>query len=260
MHGSLKDSYLLRTNFRDVAPQILHINHWQVVAESIRRHISDLNEYESRDSEDLDALEDSEDVNDLVTSNDAVSPHVKLGSRQAVQTFELIKNTHKEDDTFKKFRIKLNEFLTNFLQAIQVPLPGGKQVQLRASDMITECRFLKVNYESMVSWRQQTDYLRCNPKFFNNSCFDCVLIQTTDKVIFGRLLFLFECVDKHLNLYRVRARPCAHTEFFSVRSIIRGALLVPDGSTDYLVVNTIDTDMFLWVRALHLEAGHPIRV
>ncbi|KAG1792747.1 uncharacterized protein HD556DRAFT_1309046 [Suillus plorans] len=47
MHGSLKDLYLLRTNFRDVAPQILRINHWQVAAESIRRHISDLNEYES---------------------------------------------------------------------------------------------------------------------------------------------------------------------------------------------------------------------
>ncbi|KAG1838310.1 hypothetical protein F4604DRAFT_1997251 [Suillus subluteus] len=274
MHGSLKDSYLLRTNFRDVAPQILRINHWQVTAESIRRHISDLDEYESRGSKDSDDPEDSGDVDDLVSLDDADSPHVKLGSRQAVQTFELIEDTHKEDAAFTNFRVKLNDFLTNFLLAIQLPLPGGKRVQLRASDKITECRFLKVNYESMVDWRQCTNYLRCSPKFFNTARFDCVFIQTKDKVIFGRLLFLFECVvgditlslalihpfdaptgvrlrkDKHLNIYR----------FFSVRSIIRGALLVPDGSTDYLVVDTVDTDMFLCVKELHLEAGHPIRV
>jgi len=33
-----------------------------------------------------------------------------------------------------------------------------------------------------------------------------------------------------------------------------------DGSTDYLVVDTINTDMFLHVKELHLRAGHPIRV
>jgi hypothetical protein len=150
--------------------------------------------------------------------------------------------------------------------------------------VITECRYLKVNYESMVDWRQHTDYLRCNPKFYGTPRFDCVFIQTTDKVIFGRLLFLFECAvgditlslalihpfdaptgirlrkDKHLNFYRVRARPHAQAEFFSVRSIICGAFLVPDGSTDYLVVDTINTDMFLHVKELHLRAGHPIRV
>ncbi|KAG1860911.1 hypothetical protein F4604DRAFT_1893733 [Suillus subluteus] len=264
MHGLLKDSYLLRTNFRDVAPQILHINHWQVTAESIRHHISDLDKYESRGSEDSDDPEDSGDVDDLVSLDDADLPHVKLGSRQAVQTFELIEDTHKEDAAFTNFQVKLNDFLTNFLLAIQLPLPGGKRVQLRASDKITECRFLKVNYESMVD---------C-PKFFNTARFDCVFIQTKDKVIFGRLLFLFECVvgditlslalihpfdaptgvqlrkDKHLNIYH----------FFSVRSIIHRALLVPDGSTDYLVVDTVDTDMFLRVKELHLEAGHPIRV
>ena len=35
---------------------------------------------------------------------------------------------------------------------------------------------------------------------------------------------------------------------------------MPDGSHDYLVVDTVDTDMFLRVKALHLEAGHLIRV
>ncbi|KAG2368973.1 hypothetical protein BDR07DRAFT_1229516, partial [Suillus spraguei] len=89
---------------------------------------------------------------------------------------------------------------------------------------------LKVNYESLVDWCQHTDYLRCNPKFFGASCFDCVFIQTTDKIIFSHLLFVFECTledtvlslalihpfdaptgmhilkDKHLNIFCVRAK------------------------------------------------------
>ncbi|KAG1888602.1 hypothetical protein F4604DRAFT_1877195 [Suillus subluteus] len=203
---------------------------------------------DSEDSEDPDNAD-----NDLVPSNDTDSPHVKLGSRQVEESFESIEDAHKEDIAFTNFRTKLNEFLTNFLLAIQLPLPGGN--------------------------RSPTP-----PKFYGCPCFDCVFIQTTDKVIFSRLLFLFECVvgditlslalvhpfdaptgvrlqkDKHLNFYCVRARPWAQAEFFSVRSIIRGALLVPDGSTNHLVVDTVDTDMFLCVKELHLKAGYPIRV
>ncbi|KAG1888651.1 hypothetical protein F4604DRAFT_1889529 [Suillus subluteus] len=139
MHGSLKDSYLMWMNFRDVAPQ--------------------------------------------------------LGSRQAPQTFESVENTHKTDSAFSNFRVKLNEFLTNFLLSIQVPLLGGKRVRLKPNDKITKCHFLKVNYESLVDWRQHTDYLQCNPKFFGAPRFDCVFIQMTNKIIFGRLLFVFEYFD-----------------------------------------------------------------
>ncbi|KAG1861504.1 hypothetical protein DFJ58DRAFT_715418 [Suillus subalutaceus] len=268
---------------RDVAPQILIlcINHWQVVAESIRWNIFDFDEYQLQDVDNV-LDEDNSVVDDLVVSND--SPHVKLGSRQALQTFESVENTHKTDSTFSNIRVKLNEFLTNFLLSIQVPLPGGKWVRLKPNNKITECHFLKVNYESLVDWRQHTDYLRCNPKFFGAPCFDCVFIQTTNKIIFGRLLFVFECTvgdtvlslalihpfdaptgvhiqkDKHLNIFRVPARLWAQAEFFSVRSIIRGAFLVPDGSYNYLVVDTVNTDMFLRVNTLHLAAGHLVRI
>jgi hypothetical protein len=67
--------------------------------------------------------------------------------------------------------------------------------------------------------------------------------------------------DKQLNIFKVQAKPCVRMEFFSVRSIIRGALLVQDdNSLDYLVVDTIDTDMFLCVRDMHLQAGYPVRI
>lgn len=149
---------------------------------------------------------------------------------------------------------------------------------------ITEYRFLRVNFESLVDWQQHTDYLRCNPSFHNAPRFDCVFIHTNEKVIVGRLLFIFECPvgkdlyplalihpfdaptgtrlrkDKQLNLFRVRARPRAQAEFFSIRSILRGALLVHDAGLDYFVVDTVDTDMFLRVKKMHLQAGHVVRI
>lgn len=132
--------------------QILRINHWQVAAESIRRHISDLNEYESWDSKDLD--EDSNDADNLVPSNDTDSPCVKLGSRQAAETFESIEDAHKEDHAFTSFRVKLNEFLNSFLLAIQLPLPGGKQVKFRACDKV---HYIQSN-SVLLHWYGQTGY------------------------------------------------------------------------------------------------------
>ena len=104
-----------------------------MVAESIRRNISDLDEYQLQDVE-VALDEDNSVVDDLVVSND--SPHIKLGSRQALQTLESVENTHKDDSAFTKFHIKLNKFLTNFLLAIQLPLPGGKRVKLKPSDEV----------------------------------------------------------------------------------------------------------------------------
>ncbi|KAI0308427.1 hypothetical protein OF83DRAFT_1180860 [Amylostereum chailletii] len=59
-------------------------------------------------------------------------------------------------------------------------------------------------------------------------------------------------VDRDLGLLRVRAKPLVHSEFISVKSIVRGALLVEDFDKpgDYLVVDTTDGDMFLQCKAL----------
>ncbi|KAG1733838.1 hypothetical protein EDB19DRAFT_1896555 [Suillus lakei] len=276
MHGSLKDSYLLRTNFRDVAEQILCINTWQVAADHIHHHLFKFNDHQCQlDEEDFLATVVERPVS---TSN---SFHVKLGSKQPPLTFDAIQMAHQADQAFINFRVKLNDFLNVLLPSLSIPLPEGKHIHLRGTDKITEYRFIHINYESMVDWRQHTDYLRSNPCFFGSPRFDCVFIRLTEnKVILGRLVFCFECLvgnntfplalvhpfdvptglrtrkDKDLNLYRVHARPRAQAQFFPVRSFIRGALLIVDGPSDYLVVDTTDTDMFLRIKMMHLEAGH----
>ncbi|KAG1838317.1 hypothetical protein F4604DRAFT_1997182 [Suillus subluteus] len=282
MHGPLKDWYQDRTNFKDFAEQILRIDHWFHVADDIRRRLLDLDDHlmftsQGQANDDNDEDEDKDEnaqrpASDFLPGLNDGSLHVKLGSSQAPQTFALIEDTHRNDDAFTNFRVRLNSFLNDFLPACNIPLPDGKRIQLKSDVAVTAHQFLRVNFESLVDWRQHTDYLRCNPCFYNAPRFDCVFIQTQTNVIIGRLLFLFDCpVGEDLfplalvhpfdaRTGTVRAKPRAQAEFFSVRSILRGALLVHDAGLDYLLVDMVDTDMFLRVKEMHLQAGHVVRI
>ena len=131
----------------------------------------------------------------------------------------------------------------------------------------------------MVTWRLSTDYLRANPSFHGQPRYDYVLVNAS-KPFFAQLLYIFTCSingnnypialiqpyevvtlrnrpsqDKELGLLRVQRENAAKTEFISLRTIIRGALLAaaePDAAylNDRLVVDDVDEDMFLRVRDL----------
>jgi hypothetical protein len=77
----------------------------------------------------------------LDATNDAVIPltgflHMKVGSKQPPLTFELVKNIYRSDHAFSNLCIRLNDFLNDFLPAINIPLPQGKQIRLQASDEV----------------------------------------------------------------------------------------------------------------------------
>ena len=141
-----------------------------------------------------------------------------------------------------------------------------------------ECRFLKVNFESVVTLQTETDYLRCSPMFHGTRRNDGIIYRLpTGALRFGMLHFVFvfmreddessmepvillrpmdipigprSCKDVDLGLHRVRA--CTDFCFVSARSIVRGALLVndPDSQQDFFAVDVVDTDMFLRFRSL----------
>jgi hypothetical protein len=145
-----------------------------------------------------------------------------------------------------------------------IPLRG-------ATNQITEYCMHSIDYESVEDWHLTTDLLRCSPRFYKRPRYDCVLINTVGGPIFARLVFLFTCEvnstsypctliqpfdayagpprnkDRNLGLYRVQAKPRSQAEFVSVRSIIRGAYVVPthEHSEDYFVSDLIDSDWFL---------------
>ena len=140
---------------------------------------------------------------------------------------------------------------------------------------IVEYQYLKINYESMVDWKLATDHLRCNKSSHGFERHDNVIVQLEHDQFFAQLLFLFEitvgtqshafaCVksycrpsgsmrrkDKDLGLYRLQLKAKPY-EIISLESVVHGALLVPGSNNpeEYLVVDTLDSDMFLQMKSL----------
>ena len=140
---------------------------------------------------------------------------------------------------------------------------------------IVEFQYLEINYESMVDWKLATDLLRCNKSFRGNERHDHVIVKLEDGHFFARLLHLFEVTmdtqshplayvesycrpsgslrrkDKDLGLYRLQLR-AERYEIIHLESVVCGALLVPDSDNpeEYLVVDTIDSDMFLRMKQI----------
>ena len=109
------------------------------------------------------------------------------------------------------------------------------------------------------------------------------MVKTEGQPFFARLISVFHCSvgetevslalihpydvgigvryrrDIDLGLWRVRAKPRSSSEFIFVHTIIRGAALASDPETagDYFVVDTIDTDMFLRMKAFQANADLP---
>ncbi|KAG1884708.1 hypothetical protein F4604DRAFT_1676803 [Suillus subluteus] len=284
-HRPLKKSYQLRTNFKDVAEQILRADHWSLVSTWVRYQLNDLDDYNVRNEELLSALEESDfTVEDVSPSHGIASLpgtsdsfHIKLGSRQRTFSIHAIQQAHIEDVAFDNFHTKLNHFF-NTIPAITQR--GDVALEL-TSNIVTEYRHLKVNFESMVDFRTSTDYIRCSPMFHNAPRYDSLMIKTQDGTMFARLIFIFTCIvgdtnhrialvqacdvavqnrplkDRHLGFWWVRVQPRHKSEFIFVDSIVRGALLIEDGSRpgDFLLVDSIDTDMFLCTQKLHYNSG-----
>jgi len=124
----------------------------------------------------------------------------------------------------------------------------------------------------MVDWCEATNYLWCSPLFHKYPCYDFIIVKLEHSDFFARLIFTFVCIigadeyalaliqpfdtpvelrrsDHDLHFHCVKAKPRSKMEFISVRSIIRGAVLVEDfsrhGRDEYIVLDTVDADLFL---------------
>jgi hypothetical protein len=135
---------------------------------------------------------------------------------------------------------------------------------------------LTIFYRSLDDWSDEKDLLRCNPDFFGHTRYDGAMVLTATGHIFVQLIYIFEisannkiypfalvqpmdapvgvisAKEKALKLFRVRARQAS--EFIPVRSIVRGAVLVPDSDPerkgDFFVMDVPEGDMFLRLRGM----------
>ena len=126
----------------------------------------------------------------------------------------------------------------------------------------------------MVDWTTKTDFLHCNPNFWNNPQYDFAIANSPSQgQVFVHLVFLFtyqvgssihplekhprqgtiKRIDKKLSIYRWNMRARSRCEIIPVDSLICVAVLVSDTkfAGDYFVIDTLDADMFLQVKTLH---------
>ncbi|KAF9231165.1 hypothetical protein BU15DRAFT_90973 [Melanogaster broomeanus] len=242
MHGPLHEAYQRRSNGRDVASQ----QHSSEHAWTTLNNGSDLKLTIPRDSQ-----------------SDSPAPfegHTKLGSAcKPVSLQHLETDFNPCDRAFEGFRKKFTEFLNTSLPAYGHQLT--RWIVLPPQFQVKEHHYLKVNYESTVDWRQNTDHLRCNPSFFGQQRYDAALIQLTpEKTAFHIGSFQFALVqpctvgiggarrlDRDFRLNRVKAIPRSSSIFVPMASFIRGAVLVRDTEhrDEYFVFDHLDGDMFL---------------
>ncbi|KAI6139684.1 hypothetical protein BKA82DRAFT_4332162 [Pisolithus tinctorius] len=258
MHGPLKDAYQDRSNGKDVAGQILRIDHHRFAIKLIQARIDAENERVTH-------FTDNEDNDEPFEGN------TRLGAPQQPSTLSGVENTHRDDRVFEGFRRRLEIFLNACLPTYGYPLNAW--IRLQGTDTVWEYRYLKVNYASVVDWKVAVNHIRCSPSFHGRPRYDCALIQLSEtKTAFVRLIFMFTCkiaafedvfqfalvqpltagtgvrrLDQDFRLTRVKAVSRAASIFIPVKSIIRGALLYPDPSHhgEFLVVEHTDGDMFL---------------
>jgi len=241
-------------------------------------------------TEELEA--ESDTINPSTGSSNRQEPkvfgHIYLGAPQKLSEIEVVQKS------IPQFKLKkLLAFFRAELPLLDVQVPQNLNEQITAqtkvclncfnfliSDILStklmEFRFIKAQYESKVTWKTDTDYLRCSPKYYNNPRYDCVLLNTNNGPIFSRLVFVFTITldgknypialiqayerphsisatlhkkDKDLGFLRLQQRKENQVEFVWAQSIIRGAVVVPayDDKNHSIVFDILDADMALRV-------------
>ncbi|KAJ6560077.1 hypothetical protein B0H19DRAFT_1210302 [Mycena capillaripes] len=261
MHGPIRETYHRLTNFKNVTPQLIKHDHRRAVALFIREQL-DI----------LDGLDDPECPEDL--ENEILS-NISVGSKLKAVTFSEVEEKMSGDAAFTRFRIRFADYLSEFLQAYNYDLPGGKRIRFETDDVIVPFQFLKVHYENLGNWTSSADYLRCNPKFHGHARYDSALVKTTDSHMFVQLIHMFSCTvekkshpfalvlpldirpvrrkDKILRLHRLYAKPRKNAEFISAHSIVRGVLLALDSDNlgEFLIVDIVDADISLRLKTMY---------
>ncbi|KAG2737131.1 hypothetical protein P692DRAFT_20762490, partial [Suillus brevipes Sb2] len=119
-HGPIKRAYRLQTNGKDIANQILRLDHMTLVSGLIRSRVDYLDEERRKAMLSERELEE-EDLDDQ-----SFGGHIHLGAPQHSLTLSQLEEENASKPAFAQFHKKLSLFLNNFLPAYNIPLPDGK--------------------------------------------------------------------------------------------------------------------------------------
>ncbi|KAF6743131.1 hypothetical protein DFP72DRAFT_1102075 [Ephemerocybe angulata] len=277
MHKPLKGFYM-KTNFKNVGPQILQSDIDSTTIKFIRSEI------DSYDKE-IERLKRGEGDDDPTPDE----PHkfafdnVTLKSPTSSKGYKFSNFTFDAEATAGPYKSALSLFdfgveIGDFLQQNSNETPHST----RSSTLrIQAFRSVEVTYTSLETDLPETNIVRCSPSFHGNPRYDSIIINDPDGPLFARLLGLFVLKDgaedrgvpialilpydgkvtdaqrrrdERLGFYRVSTQKPRGSapEFVFARTIVRGTVLVPANElkSEFFVFDVLDADMFLRVQEL----------
>ncbi|EKM75949.1 hypothetical protein AGABI1DRAFT_45660 [Agaricus bisporus var. burnettii JB137-S8] len=266
MHGPIRKSYHRRTNFKNFGDQVLMADEMTVASSFIRSNLDMLDLWNTPKDDESD--ENYASVRKLSVPD------------KAPISFQDLENFYTNNHSFHRFQIRFQNWLSIFLRQYQVMVPNQDSIRFKKEDLIVCYKALKVQYTCLSDWKIKSNNLHCREEFHGHPRYDCILVHA-DPPYFARLKLLFTCSvngstypfayiqpfipvykhqnrplrDKDLHLLRLRATLSVDsTEFISIHSILRGAVLIPSGESgvykdDYFLYDLLDPDMFLRARS-----------
>jgi hypothetical protein len=137
LHGPLKTWYLLRTNFKNIAPQVCHsfsnlttirsnlyitqkilrADHHMLTSVFIRGQINALHD-QDEDTE----ISDIQDLHEVGSNAIGLFGNVSLGAAQPSCTFRELEQSHQQDTAFARFRLRFRDFLDVLLRQPNSPI------------------------------------------------------------------------------------------------------------------------------------------
>ncbi|KAH8980970.1 hypothetical protein EDB86DRAFT_2813253 [Lactarius hatsudake] len=264
LHGHIKKAYARRTNFKDIAPQILKIEHAKFVSLLIRTEIDEIDETASETTDDEGTTQIHDQAMLPVTDPSRLSMSPR-SIRNSIST----SCTHQENLCFTYLYFL---FFYCFQQGNKGPFQKRTnylQKDIPSSFSVLFILFRHISGEIFGFW---SDFLKFCPGFHGDERRDCVIVHAVPGPFFARLLLIFSvsvadkaysiCLvqpldapirpqqikDRELGLHRVRTR-LNKTKFIFARTIIRGAPLIEDfdKAGDFYVMDVVDHtgDLFL---------------
>ncbi|KAK0483052.1 hypothetical protein EDD18DRAFT_1112326 [Armillaria luteobubalina] len=190
MHGPLKEAYQTRTNFKNVADQILMTDHRYGIAMKLQQRMDHNKKHQKEAMASVEqetkvsskAKRHNRQMQNIQPLDSKASLHSLWFTPRDPRTLEELEAAFHSDPAYEHFQICLGLFMTTFLNMVEKgTVAAGKYIQYRPNDM------------SLVNFKKSTDLLCCSPSFYNHPCYDGVIINTDEGVYIGRLVQLFEC-------------------------------------------------------------------
>ncbi|KAG6905321.1 hypothetical protein DXG01_003456 [Tephrocybe rancida] len=212
-HKSLKKAYQSKTNFKQVAPQILKHKLESVVSQIIRDQITAVNvdeieqQHLARERNNCDSNLDDDGGGGGDTRPGSLGSskrdartfgNIYLGSEvRKATSFGAVMEEHSAEPAFEDFDGRTIRRLVELMKRPDSPVKLTSDFKtlslalLEHSNIITQYKLLDVTYESLVDWRAHTDTVRANPMFHHAERFDSVIIDNQPRNFFAQLLYIF---------------------------------------------------------------------